>query len=323
MDFFDDDATSQAPRRDQPAPPRAPPLQSSPHPPPAHPHPRRDPLRGRLRDGLVGTQLPAEPQSRVLPHLLRGRLGGHQRLRRARQAARPASSPTPPSSRARSSPPSSPSSARSRTRSPCAPTAWSRPTRSTTEQAVFAEGMKVRADGFKLFETTMLGILGKKKVNPAKLAALAGYFSGPDAYYTSRVYIPARNTLSEQGVTDVLVPTSTFYLTTKTFDRATPRADAQQRRQLHQARRHPRRRPRERDRPARRHHAHQGRHHRHPRHDRSVVRRRRPEPGRRHRGERRRHGGAQAARRGRAHSRPPPSPPSPPARRRASPSRGS
>ncbi len=91
----------------------------------------------------------------------------------------------------------------------------------TTEQAVFAEGMKVRADGFKLFETTMLGILGKKKVNPAKLAALAGYFSGPDAYYTSRVYIPARNTLSEQGVSDVLVPTSTFFLTTKTFDRAT------------------------------------------------------------------------------------------------------
>jgi hypothetical protein len=89
-----------------------------------------------------------------------------------------------------------------------------------SEQAVFAEGMKVRADGYKLFETTMLGILGKKRGNPAKLAALAGYFSGPDAYYTSRVYIPARNTLSEQGVTDVPVPTSTFYLTAKTFDAA-------------------------------------------------------------------------------------------------------
>lgn len=89
-----------------------------------------------------------------------------------------------------------------------------------SEQAVFAEGMKVRADGYKLFETTMLGILGKKKVNPAKIAALAGYFSGPDAYYTSRVYIPARNTLSEQGVTDVPVPTSTYYLTAKTFDAA-------------------------------------------------------------------------------------------------------
>jgi len=88
------------------------------------------------------------------------------------------------------------------------------------EQSVFAEGMKVRADGYKLFETTMLGILGKNKVNPAKLAALAGYFSGPDAYYTSRVYLPARNTLSAQGVSDVVVPTSTFYLTAKTFDTA-------------------------------------------------------------------------------------------------------
>jgi hypothetical protein len=88
------------------------------------------------------------------------------------------------------------------------------------EQAVFAEGMKVRADGYRLFETTLLGMLGKKKVNPAKLAALAGYFSGPDAYYTSRVYIPARNTLSAQGVTDVPVPTSTYYLDAKTFDAA-------------------------------------------------------------------------------------------------------
>src|SRR5450756_2725283 len=38
--------------------------------------------------------------------------------------------------------------------------------------------------------------------------------------YTSRVYVPARNTLNEQGVTDVPVPTSTYYLTAKTFDAA-------------------------------------------------------------------------------------------------------
>ena len=90
----------------------------------------------------------------------------------------------------------------------------------SAQQAVFAEGMKVRADGFKLFETTLLGMLGKKNADPAELAALAGYFGGPDAYYTSRVYIPARNTLSQQGVTDVPVPTSTFYLHAKTFDSA-------------------------------------------------------------------------------------------------------
>jgi hypothetical protein len=90
----------------------------------------------------------------------------------------------------------------------------------TAEQAVFAEGMKVRADGYKLFQTTLLGLLGKKKADAAELAALAGYFSGPDAYYTSRVYTPARTVLSEQGVTDVPVPTSTYYLTAKTFDPA-------------------------------------------------------------------------------------------------------
>ena len=67
------------------------------------------------------------------------------------------------------------------------------------EQAVFSEGMKVRADGFDLFETTLVGLLGKKNADPATLAALAGYFSGPDAYYTSRVYIPARNTLERPG----------------------------------------------------------------------------------------------------------------------------
>ena len=47
----------------------------------------------------------------------------------------------------------------------------------------------------------------RRRSSPAKLAALAGYFSGPDAYYMSRVYVPARNILSDQGVTDVPVPT--------------------------------------------------------------------------------------------------------------------
>jgi hypothetical protein len=86
------------------------------------------------------------------------------------------------------------------------------------QQTAFAEGMRVRADGFKLLETDMLGILANKKVGAAKLAALEGYFSGPDAYYMSRVYLPARNVMSQQGVTDVPVPTATWYLGTHTFD---------------------------------------------------------------------------------------------------------
>ncbi len=87
------------------------------------------------------------------------------------------------------------------------------------EQACFVEGMRVRAEGFRLFESTMLPILSNKKVSAQRLAALAGYFSGPDAYYTSRIYVQARNTMTDDGVSDVTVPTSTYFLTAKTFDR--------------------------------------------------------------------------------------------------------
>lgn len=87
------------------------------------------------------------------------------------------------------------------------------------EQAQFATGMKVRADGFRLLRASLVAALGKKTASPAKLAALAGYFAGPDAYYTDLVYMQARQTMSDQGVTDVAVPTSTYYLTAKIFDR--------------------------------------------------------------------------------------------------------
>ena len=89
------------------------------------------------------------------------------------------------------------------------------------EQAAFADGMRVRADGFKLFTTAMLGSLANKKVTANQLAALAGYFSGPDAYYMSRVYLPARNVMNTQGVSDVAVPTASWYLKSRTFDRTT------------------------------------------------------------------------------------------------------
>jgi hypothetical protein len=87
-----------------------------------------------------------------------------------------------------------------------------------SEQAVFADGMKVRAEGFRLFNTTLLGALSNKKVGSGKLAATGGYFTGPDAYYMSQVYTQARNTLSQQGVTGVEVPPSTYYLTSGMFD---------------------------------------------------------------------------------------------------------
>lgn len=86
------------------------------------------------------------------------------------------------------------------------------------QQAVFAEGMLVRAEGFAFFEQIINESLGNETVNPRKIAALDGYFSGPDAYYMSRFYAQTRNVMSEEGVSDVAVPTSTYYLTAKTFD---------------------------------------------------------------------------------------------------------
>jgi hypothetical protein len=89
------------------------------------------------------------------------------------------------------------------------------------EQTVFATGMKVRARGFGLLRTAMLGALANKKVGVKEISALDGYFSGPDAYYQELVYQPARETMADEGVSDVAVPTSTYYLTWKALDPAT------------------------------------------------------------------------------------------------------
>jgi hypothetical protein len=86
------------------------------------------------------------------------------------------------------------------------------------EQADFTSGMKVRAKGFSLLRTAMLGALANKKVTAYTIAALDGYFSGPDAYYTELVYTPSREIMAKDGVTGVAVPTSTYYLTWKALD---------------------------------------------------------------------------------------------------------
>jgi hypothetical protein len=86
------------------------------------------------------------------------------------------------------------------------------------EQADFASGMKVRATGFSLLRTAMLGALANKKVTANTIAALDGYFSGPDAYYQELVYAPSRDVMAKDGVTGVPVPTSTYYLTWKALD---------------------------------------------------------------------------------------------------------
>ena len=92
------------------------------------------------------------------------------------------------------------------------------------EQTVFSTGMKVRANGFSLLRTAMLGALGNKKVGVKQITALDGYFSGPDAYYQQLVYVPAQTTMQDDGVSGVAVPTSTYYLTWKALDPVTVEA---------------------------------------------------------------------------------------------------
>jgi hypothetical protein len=86
------------------------------------------------------------------------------------------------------------------------------------EQTQFASGMKVRAAGFGLLRTAMLGALANKKVKAPDISALDGYFAGPDASYQELVYGPSRDAMAKDGVTGVAVPTSTYYLTWKALD---------------------------------------------------------------------------------------------------------
>lgn len=88
------------------------------------------------------------------------------------------------------------------------------------EQTQFAAGMKVRAAGFRLLRTAMLGALASKKVKAADISALNAYFAGPDASYQELVYTPSRDAMAKDGVTGVAVPTSTYYLTWKGLDQA-------------------------------------------------------------------------------------------------------
>jgi hypothetical protein len=89
------------------------------------------------------------------------------------------------------------------------------------EQTVFSTGMRVRASGFSLLRTAMVGALANKKVDAGDISMLDGYFSGPDAYYQELVYAPARDTMEKDGVSGVAVPTSTYFLSWEALDTTT------------------------------------------------------------------------------------------------------
>ena len=81
-------------------------------------------------------------------------------------------------------------------------------------------GMTLRARGFELWRDAMVAVLEKREgVDAATLSQLEGYFAGPDASYATFFYAPSRSIMADEGVTDVAVPTSDWFLKTTAFER--------------------------------------------------------------------------------------------------------
>jgi hypothetical protein len=92
------------------------------------------------------------------------------------------------------------------------------PGKLVSQNQYFVLGMQVRAKGMQhMKEGIIAAIGGKSKVTAADLAALSGYFTGPDAYYAEEFYTQAQNVLKIDGVAGVTVPTSTFFLKSGMF----------------------------------------------------------------------------------------------------------
>ncbi len=82
-----------------------------------------------------------------------------------------------------------------------------------TQHDVLIEGMQVRARGMRAWRDALnADITGQDAgVTGADLAALGGYFVGPEAYYAALFYTQAQKTMADEGVTNVTVPTADFY----------------------------------------------------------------------------------------------------------------
>lgn len=86
----------------------------------------------------------------------------------------------------------------------------------------FALGMKVRWHGVTQVKNALLSAVAKKnsKAMAAKLAALSGYFTGPDVYYVDQYQTQAQTVMTDDGVGGIAVPASDFFLKHDLFDAA-------------------------------------------------------------------------------------------------------
>lgn len=94
------------------------------------------------------------------------------------------------------------------------------PGKIATQNTVLVWGMTVRARGFDLLRTSLVRGAAIKPGPAAKIAALDGYFAGPDVYYQTLFYNQVQIAMKGDGVSGVAVPKSTYYQTTQIFDLA-------------------------------------------------------------------------------------------------------
>ena len=91
---------------------------------------------------------------------------------------------------------------------------------------ILIQGQQVRLDGVVQVEAGLKAALnGKNKAATAsKLAALSGYFTGPDVYYNDLFYRQAQKIMAGDGVSNVAVPTVSFFSHSNVFTASALRA---------------------------------------------------------------------------------------------------
>ena len=83
---------------------------------------------------------------------------------------------------------------------------------------ILIQGQQVRLAGVNQVAAGLTAALTGKHLHATarKLAALSGYFTGPDVYYNELYYTQAQKVLKDDGVSNVAVPPTTGYFTNST-----------------------------------------------------------------------------------------------------------
>jgi hypothetical protein len=78
---------------------------------------------------------------------------------------------------------------------------------------IFVDGMRIRLRGVEQVREGLLAATTGKhlKATARQLAALSGYFTGPDVYYNELYRTQAQKVMNGDGVNNVAVPTATYF----------------------------------------------------------------------------------------------------------------